>query len=237
MSYPNTPPPEDPYGQHPQQGGQDQSGGYPAPGQQNPSGGYPAPGYQDQSGGYPAPGQQNPSGGHAAPGHHDPSGGYPPPGAQQPGGYPPPPGAPGGYPPPGGYQDQTGGYQAAGYPYGGYGAQPGSATGAPPSQDERQFGLFAHLGGGLLGFIVPLIIYLIKREESPFVRDQAAQALNFQLLVLIGYVVSSILMFVFIGMITWFLCWVAAVVFGILGGVAANKGEWYRYPFNVSWIK
>ncbi|MFL1379962.1 MULTISPECIES: DUF4870 domain-containing protein [unclassified Nocardiopsis] len=231
MSYPNTPPPEDPYGQNPQQGGQGQSGGYPAPGQQNPSGGYPPPGQQNPSGGYPAPGYQDPGQqqpGYQNPGYQDPSGGYPPPGAQQPGGYPPP----------GGYQDQTGGYQAAGYPQGGYGAQqPGSATGAPPSADERQFGLFAHLGGGLLGFIVPLIIYLIKRDESPFVRDQSAQALNFQLLILIGYVVSWVLMFVFIGAITWFLCWVAAVVFGILGGVAANKGEWYRYPFNVSWIK
>ncbi|WP_306370467.1 DUF4870 domain-containing protein [Nocardiopsis sp. CC223A] len=219
MSYPNTPPPEDPYGQHPQQGGQGQSGGYPAPGQQNPSGGYPAPGAQ-QPGGY-----------------QDPSGGYPPPGAQ-PGGYPPPgPQQPGGYPPPGGYQEQTGGYQAPGYQQGGYGPQPGSATGAPPSADERQFGLFAHLGGGLLGFVVPLVIYLIKRDESPFIRDQSAQALNFQLLILIGYVVSGVLSIVFIGAITWFLCWVAAVVFGILGGVAANKGEWYRYPFNVSWIK
>ncbi|CAL9413052.1 hypothetical protein SUDANB121_01711 [Nocardiopsis dassonvillei] len=225
MSYPNTPPPDDPYGQNPQQGGQGQSGGYPAPGQQYPSGGYPGAGHQDPSGGYPGAG------------HQDPSGGYPPPGGQQPGGYPPP-GAPGGYPPPGGYQDQTGGYQAAGYHQGGYGAQQaGSATGAPPSQDERQMALFAHLGGGLLGFLVPLVIYLIKRDESPFVRDQAGQALNFQLLILIGYVVSSVLMFVFIGMLTWFLCWVAAIVFGILGGVAANKGEWYRYPFNVSWIK
>lgn len=230
MSYPNTPPPEDPYGQYPQQGGQGQSGGYPAPGQQNPSGGYPAP---DQHG------PQNPAGGYPAPGYQDPSGGYPPPGAQQPGGYPPPPGAqqPGGYPPPGGYQEQTGGYQAPGYPQGGYGAQPGSATGAPPSPDERQFGLFAHLGGGLLGFIVPLIIYLIKRDESPFIRDQSAQALNFQLLILIGYVVSGVLSIIIIGGLLGLLCWVAAIVFGILGGVAANKGEWYRYPFNVSWIK
>ncbi|MGW9347905.1 DUF4870 domain-containing protein [Nocardiopsis flavescens] len=255
MSYPNTPP-DDPYGQNPQQGGQGQSdghpapgqhdpyGGYPAPGQQGHSGGYPAPGHQDPSGGYPPPGYQDQSGGYPAPGQQGHSGGYPPPGYQDPSGGYPPPGAPGGYPPPGGYQDQTGGYQAAGYQQGGYGPQPGgygpqpgSATGAPPSGDERQMALFAHLGGGILGFLVPLIIYLIKRDESPFIRDQSAQALNFQLLILIGYVVSSILSIIVIGGILGFVCWVASVVFGILGGVAANKGEWYRYPFNVSWVK
>ena len=202
MSHPHTPPPEDPYGQYPQQGGQGHTGGGPAPGPYGHPGGHPAPDAR-QYGVNPAPD---------------------------------------------GYQDQTGGYQAAGYPQGGqqgyghpqggYGPRPaGSATGAPPSQDERQFGLFAHLGGGLFGFIVPLIIYLVKRDDSPFLRDQAGQALNFQLLVLIGYVVSSVLSIILIGALLWFLVFAASVIFGILGGIAANKGERYRYPFNVSWIK
>ncbi|WP_017571699.1 DUF4870 domain-containing protein [Nocardiopsis halotolerans] len=101
-------------------------------------------------------------------------------------------------------------------------------------------GLFAHLGGGILGsvgWVVPLIIYLTKKDESPFVRDQALQALNFQLLLLIGYVISTVLSFVFIGYLTGFALWVMAVILGVMGGTAANRGEWYRYPFNVSWVK
>lgn len=192
MSYPNTPPPEDPYGQGRQ-----------------PSGGQP--------------------------GHQGPPGGYPPP--------------PGGYPYQGGYE-QTGGYQAPGSPQGGYGMPPqggygpSSATTGQPNAEERQMGLFAHLGGGLLGllsggglsFLVPLIIYLVKKDESPFVRDQAAQALNFQLLVLIGTFVSSLLTVVLIGALLWPVVVVISLVFGILGGMAANRGEWYRYPFNVNWV-
>lgn len=225
MSYPSNPP-EDPYGQG-QQPGQEGSGGYPSqPGHQQ--GGYPAPG--EQQGGYPP--------------HGGPSGGYPSqPGYQQ-GGYPPPPGQPG-------HHDQTGGYQQGGYQQGGYppppqsGYGPSSATTGQPNSDERQMGMFAHLGGmigfaatcGFLGIVAPLVIYLTKKDESPFVRDQAAQALNLQILLLIGVAIALPLSFVYIGSLLWLALWILALVFGILATVAANRGEWYRYPFNVSWIK
>ena len=97
--------------------------------------------------------------------------------------------------------------------------------------------LLTHLSGIVLGFIGPLIFFLIKKDESPFVRDQAAQALNFQILVAIGYVISIILYIVIIGAFLQMIIWVGALVFSILAGVAANRGEWYRYPFNVSWVK
>ncbi|OLT27444.1 hypothetical protein BJF83_02565 [Nocardiopsis sp. CNR-923] len=147
-------------------------------------------------------------------------------------------------------QEETGGQAQGGY--GGYqpggptpgSAEPSSATSGQPNQAERQMGLIAHLGGGLVGFffsgfgwLVPLIVYLIKKDESPFVRDQAAHALNFQLLITIGIVVSWVLTLVIIGVLTWIVVAVVCLVFGILGGLAANRGEWYRYPFNVTWVK
>lgn len=179
---------------------------------QGPSGGHPAP---DQSGGHPTP----------PPGPGDPQQGY-----QQPGGQPYDPSGhqSGGYPPP-----QQGGY----VPHPGYGPQPSSATTGQPNQDERTMALLTHLSGIVLGFIGPLIFFLIKKDESPFVRDQAAQALNFQILVAIGYVVSVILYIIIIGAFLQMIIWVGALVFAILAGVAANRGEWYRYPFNVSWVK
>ncbi|MFV2194692.1 DUF4870 domain-containing protein [Nocardiopsis sp. LOL_012] len=155
------------------------------------------------------------------------------------GGPPPEPG-PGYEPPPGGYAPGT-------PPQGGYapgGPEPSSATSGQPNASERQMGMIAHLGGGLAGFffsgfgwVVPLIVYLVKRDESPFVRDQSAQALNFQILVTIGIVVSWVLAFVLIGLLTWAVVAIVCLVMGILGGVAANRGEWYRYPFNVNWVK
>lgn len=218
MSYPNSP--EDPYGQGQSQPGQDgTSDEYPSPGDS---------GSGQQPGGYPPPGEPY-------------GGGYPPPG-HQPGGYGPPPGDH-----TGGYQDpwqqgQPGPYPPPGGP-GGYGAPSGSAATGQPDQDERTMGLLAHLGGGLgifvfsgLGWLVPLIVYLVRRDQSPFLRHQAAQALNFQLLLTIGMVVSWILTLVLIGFLLWLAIAVTGLVFGIIGGLAANRGEWYRYPFNVSWV-
>jgi len=176
---------------------------------------------QDGTGGYMPPAGQ--------PGHVQ-SGGQP--GYGQPGGYPPPTGPSGSYPPP--HPSQPYGHPGYGQP--GHG-QPGSAMGGPPSPDERNMAMFALLGGGILGFIVPLIIFLIKKDESPFVRDQAAHSLNFQLLLLIGYVISSVLMIVLIGYLFWFALWVTSIVLGIMGGMAANRGEWYRFPFNVKWVQ
>ncbi|WP_017587502.1 DUF4870 domain-containing protein [Nocardiopsis ganjiahuensis] len=215
MSYPNTPNPNDPYGQGGQQPGQGDSGGYPPPGHPQQPGGYPPPPGGQQPGGYPPPGSPQ-TGGYQAP--HD----YGQP--QQPGGYPPPPGA---------HPGQYGNYPQGGP--GGFGDS--SAVTGQPNQDERTMGLITHLLGILTGFLGPLIMYLIKKDESPFIRDQAAQALNFQLLLLIGYLVSFVLYIIVIGAVLQLVIWVCAIVFGIMGGMAANKGEWYRYPFNVSWVK
>lgn len=212
MSYPNTPHPNDPYGQGGQQPGQGASGGYPPP----PSG-YP------QQGGVPAP--------------------Y---GGQQPGGYPPPPGAPqtGGYQAHGGYDQpqQPGGYpppppggQYGGYAPGGYGGS--SAYTGQPNQDEQSTAVFTHIGGAITGWLVPLIILVTKKDESPFNRDQAVQALNFQLPLMIGYFISIILSVVLIGFLTGLGIFIYSLVYSIKGASAVKQGEWYRYPLNVNWVK
>jgi uncharacterized Tic20 family protein len=214
MSYPNTPYPNDPYGQGGQQPGQGGSGGYYPP---------PAPGYPQQGptpGGPPAP--------------------Y---GGQQPGGYPPPPGAPqsGGYPAPGGY-DQS--QQPVGYPPppggqyghpGGYGAS--SAYTGQPNQDERSTAVLTHIGGALTTWIIPLIIFATKKDESPFNRDQAVQALNFQLPLIIGYIISGILSIFLIGALIGLGIFIYSLVHAIKGASAVKQGEWYRYPYSANWVR
>ena len=221
MSYPNTPNPNDPYGQGGQQPGQGASGGYPPPSPGYPQQGgapghLPAPHGGQQPGGYPPPPGGPQTGGYQAHGGYDQS--------QQPGGYPPPPG---------GQYGQPGQY--GGFPPGGYGDS--SATTGQPNQDERTSGLIIHLGGAFTSWVVPLILFMMKKDESPYGRDQAAQALNFQILMMIGYFVSGILMLVLVGYLTWLAIWITSLVCSIKGATAANRGEWYRYPFNVSWVK
>lgn len=141
--------------------------------------------------------------------------GQPWPGAQPPQG-PPPPG-----PPPYGY-----GY---GYP----------RPMAP--QDERTWAMLAHLApfaGSVVGlpFVGPLVIFLVYKDRGPFVRRQSAESLNFQLTLLIGYVISVALMFVLVGFLTAAILWVGGIVFQIIAAVAANRGEDFRYPMTIRFV-
>ncbi len=128
-------------------------------------------------------------------------------------------------------------------PAAGYGApqQPGYAAPggqAPLSQsDERMWAMLGHIGGIVLGFIAPLITWLVFRERSALVEDQGKEALNFQITVLIGYVAASVLSAIVIGFLLFPLIWVAALVLSIMAGMAANRGEMYRYPFALRLIK
>ena len=58
------------------------------------------------------------------------------------------------------------------------------------SDDDRMFAMFAHLSPIMLSFIGPLIILLVKKEQSTFVAREATEALNFQLTLLIGYTIA-----------------------------------------------
>lgn len=116
----------------------------------------------------------------------------------------------------------------------------GLGQGKLGESDEKTMGMLSHLLGIVTGFVGPLIIWLIKREESPFVNDQGKEALNFQITVGIGYIAAGILHFVAVLLFAPLACitsllfaalGIASLVFSILGGLDANKGKAYRYPF------
>lgn len=111
------------------------------------------------------------------------------------------------------------------------------SAGGTPSSDARTMAMVAHLLGALFGFLGPLIIWLIKKDEDEFVDDQGKEALNFQLTLLIGWVISFVLSWVCIGFLLIPIVFLAQIIFGILGAMAANKGERYRYPFSIRMIK
>jgi uncharacterized protein len=138
---------------------------------------------------------------------------------------PPLPPQDGNYPPPGGPTPP------------GVPPTPGMHAPAPLSvADERMWGLFAHLSGIIFGFLGPLVIWLVQRERSVFVNDQGKEALNFQITLLIGYLGSWVLTFVVIGALILPLLVLASIVFSILGAVAAQRGERYRYPVTLRLI-
>lgn len=117
-------------------------------------------------------------------------------------------------------------------------APPPPPSGAAP-QEDRTIALITHLSGIVAGFIVPLIMWLINKDkpEKSWLTDQSKEALNFQITLLLVYVVGMILSVILIGVLVNFAAWIACVVFSIIAGLAANKGEAYRYPFALRLIK
>lgn len=120
---------------------------------------------------------------------------------------------------------------------------PPPAPAGTPSAEERQWGLFAHLSS-LIGFIIPfgnligpLVIWQIKKSEMPFVDDQGKEALNFQITIFLAVLVCLVLSFVLIGFLLLPLVGLAWLIFSIIGGIKANEGVAYRYPFALRLIK
>ncbi len=112
----------------------------------------------------------------------------------------------------------------------GPGVAPGHLAAIPATSDETGIAVLAHLGGLIGSFLLPLIIYLIKKDESPFLRHHAAEALNFQITLMIAFTVSFFLIFLLVGIILLPLLMVASLVLTIVAAMAANRGEWYKYP-------
>ena len=111
-----------------------------------------------------------------------------------------------------------------------------------PSQ-ERNWAMLAHLSA-LAGFIIPLgniigplVIWLIKKDESEFVSDQGKEALNFQISVTIYMIVSAILIVIVIGIFLLIAIGIFMLVMIIIAAVKASSGEKYRYPFTIRLIK
>ena len=107
-------------------------------------------------------------------------------------------------------------------------------------QDERTMGMLCHLTA-LVGFLGPLIVWLLKKEESEFVNDQGKESLNFQLSILIYAIASLILMvpltLILIGPLLPPAVGIFDVVMIIIAAVQANNGTRYRYPLCIRFIK
>jgi uncharacterized Tic20 family protein len=105
-----------------------------------------------------------------------------------------------------------------------------------PTRQERTWAMLAHLlpipaiTVAVGHIIAPLIIWLIKREESPFVNDQAKEALNFQISYSIYGLICGALSLACVGFLLMIILAVAWVVLAIIAAVRANDGIAYRYP-------
>jgi uncharacterized Tic20 family protein len=119
------------------------------------------------------------------------------------------------------------------------------------AKDARMWAMFCHLGGlagisailpAIGSIVVPLVIWQIKRDESPFVDEQGRRAVNFQISMLLYALIGSVVCLatcVGIPLIPVVICVVYVVDLGFVltAAVKASSGRHYRYPLTIRFIK
>jgi uncharacterized protein len=125
-------------------------------------------------------------------------------------------------------------------------SEPGAAPapGAAPSDNERTWGMLAHLAAfaGLIlplvgNVVVPLLIWHSWRERSRFVGEQALESLNFNISVSIGALICWVLVVVFVGFLLGTALFIAWLALTLIAAIKASEGVNYRYPFSLRLVK
>ncbi len=117
------------------------------------------------------------------------------------------------------------------------------------TKNSRNWALAAHLGGSFAGYVlplggvlVPLVIWLVQKDEDEFVAGHALEALNFQITValaaLVGVALCLTVLLAIVGFPLLMIVGLASLVYGVLGAIAASNGRQFEYPRWVfRWVK
>ena len=122
--------------------------------------------------------------------------------------------------------------------------------------DERTWAILSHVMALFAGFIAALVVYILFKDRGPFVRTHAVTEWNFQLTLLVVDAVGFALAFstfatigpnsngpppglalFFVGYALIFASNILRLIFGIIAAVAAGKGQFYRYPIAIRFVK
>ncbi|WP_034731426.1 DUF4870 domain-containing protein [Pseudidiomarina atlantica] len=112
-----------------------------------------------------------------------------------------------------------------------------------PSEDDRNYAMLLHLSqlaGYLIpfaGLIVPLVMWLVKRDTNPYIDANGKVVFNWIISAFIYGVVSVILMFILIGFAMAFALAICHVVFAIIGAIRAKDGIVQDYPLTIKFFK
>lgn len=118
-------------------------------------------------------------------------------------------------------------------------------SGSVVPTEDRTWMVLAHLSApiaavlsaGSLSILGPLVIWLIGKNRSPWIREAAAGAFNFNLTFWVLYVVGWILFFTLIGipfaLLLWGIIFVVSLFAHLIGALRASRGEAFTYPFQI----
>ncbi|HEY5264789.1 MAG TPA: DUF4870 domain-containing protein [Steroidobacteraceae bacterium] len=121
--------------------------------------------------------------------------------------------------------------------------------------EERHWAMAAHLcgllwilGGSsliffpfgglvLLTILGPLIIWLAKGKDMPYVGTQAKESLNFQITIWLLGLVFAVLALLLIGFLLLWILGIVNLVLVIIAAIQVSDGKPYRYPFSLRLVK
>ena len=103
-----------------------------------------------------------------------------------------------------------------------------------PTSDEKTLALLCHVLTFVAPVLAPLIIWLIKKDESAFIAYHAKESLNFQITVVI---VCFLLIISIIGLLVVWLVGIASLILVVIATIKASEGKLYKYPFSIRLIK
>ncbi|HEX4950373.1 MAG TPA: DUF4870 domain-containing protein [Blastocatellia bacterium] len=112
------------------------------------------------------------------------------------------------------------------------------------SKDDRTWGLLCHLAGfaaftaiPFANILGPLVVWLIKKDQSWFVNDQGKEAMNFQISMTVYFIIAGILIFILVGIPLLIVLGIGWLVLMVIAAIKANEGVTYRYPLTLRFIK
>ena len=106
-----------------------------------------------------------------------------------------------------------------------------------PTSDERTMAILSHILCLIFWLFPPLIIYLVKKDESKYIAEHAKESLNFQITIMLIGIISIILIIVFIGILLLWALGIISTILVIIATIRASENKLYRYPFNIRLIK
>ena len=109
------------------------------------------------------------------------------------------------------------------------------------NESDRNYAVGMHIspliltviGAGPLALIAPLVLWLVRRNLSPFDDDHGREVINFGISFLLWHIVLAITV---IGLVLWPVIWIVAIVNNIRGAIAAGRGEYFRYPMTIRFL-
>lgn len=112
-----------------------------------------------------------------------------------------------------------------------------------PGKEARNWAMICHLAA-LSGYLIPfgnilgpLIIWVLKKDDDPFINDQGKEVLNFQLTMTMVLFFCAILIFILIGILLIAALGIAILIMTVVGAINANEGRYYRYPMTIRFFK